>query len=909
MSAADETEHETKLKDHINEIVLSDDVQRAIEQVLQSSDPLDQPDFNPTDYINQLFPNEQSLSNIDEVIAKMECDISLIDDNIRSVVRGQVNTGENGRVALREAQQSLTQLFTLITDIKNRAEKTEDAVKEITRDIKQLDSAKNNLTYAITTLNHLHMLVGGVENLKHLSERRQYGEVLNPLQAIIEVNQHFQQYSEISQIQTLSAQVQQIQSELATQITDDIKHFFSPTSHSNTNRMSLTQLKDACLVASVLDKPVKKNILKWYINLQLQEYVQLFHENQDIAWLDKIDKRYAWVKRHLLDFEEKFGTVFPADWELSERITVEFCTITRDELTKIMARRRTEIDVKLLLFAIQKTANFEQLLDKRFNGTAVEVASEDRERKERHSFHDLIGSCFKPYLDIYTDSIDRELAVLIDQFAQQNQQLVVPKEINPGVIPNCADLFVFYKKCMVQCMQLSNEKPMYDLVLIFKKYLREYAARVLEARIPKPQQPSTTTSSISSSMSLLTKDFQNLSSAAGQVIHNFLKEGDTPRFSVEDVRKICYILATAEYCLETVQQLEDKLKEKIEPSYVAKVDLADEKDVYHRIISNCIQLLVHDLDTGCEQSLLLMTKIAWHSISNVGDQSGFVNQIVTNLRQTVPVIRDNLANSRKYYTQFCHKFVNSFIPKYINTLYRLRPTSTSGGSSTSTTSTLTASASSSSISDGPSGGMGASGSAVAAAGNIMGCEQLLLDTHSLKTVLMDLPSIGSQVQRKPPASYTKVVVKGMAKAEMIIKVVMQPVHPAPLFIEQYLKLLPESNVVEFHKILEMKNVRKIEQQQLVEAYKRACPQPQQQQHHTSSASSGGGSGENEGGHPTPATGDGSSSGGGSHQSQQIAAAAAAISGAGSSIMALGDSLMDKGRIKKIENLIKNRLPN
>ncbi|EAA11410.4 AGAP006623-PA [Anopheles gambiae str. PEST] len=895
-----EQEHDAK-KDHINEIVLSEDVQRAIEQVLQSSDPLDQPDFNPTDYINQLFPNEQSLSNIDEVIAKMECDISLIDDNIRSVVRGQVNTGENGRVALKEAQQSLTQLFSLITDIKSRAEKTEDAVKEITRDIKQLDSAKNNLTYAITTLNHLHMLVGGVENLKRLSERRQYGEVLNPLQAIIEVNQHFQQYSEIAQIQTLSAQVQQIQSELATQITDDFKNFFSPTSHSNANRMTLTQLKDACQVASVLDKPVKKNILKWFINLQLQEYVQLFHENQDIAWLDKIDKRYAWVKRHLLDFEEKYGTVFPPDWEVSERITVQFCTITREELAKIVARRRTEIDVKLLLFAIQKTANFEQLLDKRFNGTTLVEATSEEVRPERGSFSSLIGSCFKPYLDIYTDSIDRELTALIEQFAQANQQMVVPKEINPGILPNCADLFVFYKKCMVQCMQLSNEKPMYDLVLLFKKYLREYAAKVLEARIPKPQPPNTTTSSISSSMSLLTKDFQNLSTAAGQVIHNFLKEGETPRFSSEDMRKICYILATAEYCLETVQQLEDKLKEKIDKQYVAKVDLSDEKDVYHRIISNCIQLLVHDLDAACEQSLLLMTKIAWHSISNVGDQSGFVNQIITNLKQTVPVIRDNLANSRKYYTQFCHKFVNSFIPKYINTLYRLRPTS-SGSSSASGTAALVASASSSSLSEGGASGGAASG------GNILGCEQLLLDTHSLKTVLMDLPSIGSQVQRKPPASYTKVVVKGMAKAEMIIKVVMQPIHPASLYIEQYLKLMPESSVVEFHKILEMKNVRKIEQQQLVEAYKRACPQLQQQPP-TSSATAGSQAVGAESGNSTQQSNEPPTSGGNSTQSQQIAAAAAAISGAGSSIMALGDSLMDKGRIKKIENLIKNRLPN
>jgi len=41
-------------------------------------------------------------------------------------------------------------------------------VKEITRDIKQLDHAKKNLTSSITTLNHLHMLVGGVDSLTYV---------------------------------------------------------------------------------------------------------------------------------------------------------------------------------------------------------------------------------------------------------------------------------------------------------------------------------------------------------------------------------------------------------------------------------------------------------------------------------------------------------------------------------------------------------------------------------------------------------------------------------------------------------------------------------------------------------------------------------------------------------------------
>jgi len=47
------------------------------------------------------------------------------------------------------------------------------------------------------------------------------------------------------------------------------------------------------------------------------------------AWLDKIDHRYAWLKRTLMEFEEKFGRMFPPSWEVSERVCVEFCEITR----------------------------------------------------------------------------------------------------------------------------------------------------------------------------------------------------------------------------------------------------------------------------------------------------------------------------------------------------------------------------------------------------------------------------------------------------------------------------------------------------------------------------------------------------------------------------------------------------
>lgn len=71
--------------------------------------------------------------------------------------------------------------------------------------------------------------------------------------------------------------------------------------------------------------------MRWFVSLQLVEYSHLFQETEENAWLDRIDRRYAWIKRHLLNFEDRMGRIFPADWEMSERIAVEFCNLTRFE--------------------------------------------------------------------------------------------------------------------------------------------------------------------------------------------------------------------------------------------------------------------------------------------------------------------------------------------------------------------------------------------------------------------------------------------------------------------------------------------------------------------------------------------------------------------------------------------------
>ena len=63
----------------------------------------------------------------------------------------------------------------------------------------------------------------------------------------------------------------------------------------------------------------------WILHLK----VCLSTDLTQVAWLDKIDRRYAWIKRQLVDYEEKYGRMFPEEWCMTERIAVEFCHITR----------------------------------------------------------------------------------------------------------------------------------------------------------------------------------------------------------------------------------------------------------------------------------------------------------------------------------------------------------------------------------------------------------------------------------------------------------------------------------------------------------------------------------------------------------------------------------------------------
>jgi len=123
-----------------------------------------------------------------------------------------------------------------------------------------------------------------------------------------------------------------------------------------------------------------------------------------------------------------------------------------------------------------------------------------------------------------------------------------------------------------------------------------------------------------------------------QNFQSFLKD-ENVRLSDDEKVLVCTFLVTSEYCLETAQQLEVKLKEKCQPDLTSQIDMSQEQDVYHSVINTCVSLLAQELESGCSNALSSMHRINWSQVEVVGDQSAYVTALVAHVKQNVPLIR------------------------------------------------------------------------------------------------------------------------------------------------------------------------------------------------------------------------------------------------------------------------------
>ncbi|KAJ3206943.1 Vacuolar protein sorting-associated protein 53, partial [Dinochytrium kinnereticum] len=167
----------------------------------------------------------------------------------------------------------------------------------------------------------------------------------------------------------------------------------------------------------------------------------------------------------------------------------------------------------------------------------------------------------------------------------------------------------------------------------------------------------------------------------------------------------------------------------------------------------------------------------WGALESVGDQSEYVTQLGTQIIGLVTTFR-KILSSPKYLRTFWDKFSEAFLTRYHNNIFRCKPISE------------------------------------------VGAEQMLLDTHALKTILVQMTHAGADPsdRQPPPPAYLKLLGKGVLKVEQLLKVILRSHDPPSTIVETYILLFPEGDAVQFQKILDVKGLKRAEQNSIVEVY-------------------------------------------------------------------------------------------
>ena len=90
------------------------------------------------------------------------------------------------------------------------------------------------------------------------------------------------------------------------------------------------------------------------------------------------------------------------------------------------------------------------------------------------------------------------------------------------------------------------------------------------------------------STTIFPQPFRIPTSSSSKLSLGALRRVDTSAdmsLSREDLQSTCCILCTADYCLDTSQQLQTKLKEKISPLLREKIDLSQEEECFRKLVS------------------------------------------------------------------------------------------------------------------------------------------------------------------------------------------------------------------------------------------------------------------------------------------------------------------------------------
>ncbi|KAH3663612.1 hypothetical protein OGAPHI_005013 [Ogataea philodendri] len=233
----------------------------------------------------------------------------------------------------------------------------------------------------------------------------------------------------------------------------------------------------------------------------------------------------------------------------------------------------------------------------------------------------------------------------------------------------------------------------------------------------------------------------------------------------EGMELICLVLNTADYCSVTVSQLEERFVSLVHPSELAqRIDFEKSRTVYLNLINNCINLLFVKVENDLQLSWREMVNFNWRAHNEVTSESRYMESVKAAVKEDCAAIFPNF-NRVLYIRNYLDKLVELVLSEFWLNTVKLRPIT-----------------------------------------EIM-AEQLVFDLQSLKTFLLDLPTLSPEpIKITSSSSFSKNIGTKVLNINTILKILMVKTSPMSDFIASYFTIVADSNFSNFMKVLKLKGL-------------------------------------------------------------------------------------------------------
>lgn len=568
---------------------ISPEFYNLLKQYTNSNDPLEDPNFDISAYLNEKFPDFKSLEKLPSLIEDFEKEIGELDEEIDSLMCERAMYNDEMKTYMTELNNDVQKIIELISSIKQSTDTNETTVKMICNDIKNLDNARNNITTTIFSLTQLIMLITGIEKLESFVQGKMFKEAANAIAASNDLMEYFKEYKHVTQVNDLQQKKDKLCSTLLGIILDEFKNNIELLPNNS------QRLYEACLAINEIGDNAIRALKTWFTQYKLTPYETLFDPKaQNAIEFSETERRFEWLKRCLKDYDKLYDDIFPPSWGFKSQLCQEFCRITKLHLNDILmmnAEGVKKIEVEVLVKVLNGTIHFEKNLheylladypkdlsaagqtgteqskEERINTldemTAKYGDSANRERDPNRKDPNkapkyqpfrvlgVISESFEPFMASYVNNEEKKIKEIIIGLKQTDR-------IEGKFYVSSLYLFNNIKQAMNRCLTFSKSKTFLDLCNKFKDIFNFYIATILKTKFSIPQNS-----------------------------NQKLKE--------DEIKSISYVINTSDYCISTIGALTESIKSKIEEKYQESISYDDIIDNLRGIYKNAYDVLSQNL--------------------------------------------------------------------------------------------------------------------------------------------------------------------------------------------------------------------------------------------------------------------------------------------------------------------------